>query len=149
VLLLLQLPLTAETIRDEVRGSFSGARATAEFLRPYVGHRPIYCVNFYGTGVEAYYDQNIFVDWPTTFWTWSNRRASESRRILNEAPPNNAIIVIPTGGQSSLKLAKSEAARAQLTKRRFVRKREFCGAQFWLGSVSEYECYEIYERQSR
>jgi hypothetical protein len=149
VLLLLQLPLTAKTIRDEVQGPYSGARATAEFLRPYVGRRPIYCVNFYGTGVEAYYDRNIFADWPTAFWTWSNRRASESNRILYESPPNNAIIVVPTGGQSSLKLAKSELAKVQLTKRHFLRRREFCGAQFWMGSVSEYECYEIYERQSR
>jgi hypothetical protein len=149
VLLILQLPLTAETIRDEVRGPYSGARATAEFLRPYVGHRPIYCVNFYGTGVAAYYDRNIFVDWPTAFWTWSNRRAAESRRILDESPPNNAIIVVPLGGKSSLKFAKSELAGVHLAKRHFLRRREFCGAQFWLGSVSEYECYEVYEKQSR
>jgi hypothetical protein len=147
VLLLLQLPSTAETIRDEVQGSYSGAEATAEFLRPYVGRRPIYCVNFYGTGVEAYFDRNIFADWPTAFWTWSNRRASESSRILYEPPPNNAIIVVPTGGQSSLKRAKSELASGQLTKRHFLKRREFCGAQFWMGGVSEYECYEIYERQ--
>jgi hypothetical protein len=149
VLLLLQLPSTAETIRDEVQGSYSGAGATAEFLRPYVGRRPIYCLNFYGTGVEAYFDRNIFVDWPTAFWTWSNRRASESSRILYEPPPNNAIIVVPTGGQSSLKRAKSELASVQLAKRHFLRRREFCGAQFWMGGVSEYECYEIYERQFR
>lgn len=148
-LLFLQLPLTAETIRDEVQGSYSGASATAEFLRPYVGRRPIYCVNFYGTGVEAYFGENIFSDWPTAFWTWSNRRAFESNRVLYESPRNNAIVVVPTGGQSSLKLAKSELARVQLTKRHFLRKREFCGAQFWMGKVSEYECYEIYERQSR
>jgi hypothetical protein len=149
VLLLLQLPLTAATIRDEVQGPYSGAKATAEFLRPYVDHRPIYCVNFYGTGVQAYYDRNIFADWPTAFWTWSNRRAGESKRILYESPPNNAIIVIPTGGQPSVKLAKSELARVQLAKKHFFRRREFCGAQFWMGGVSEYECYEIYERQSR
>jgi hypothetical protein len=146
-LLILQLPLTAETIRDEVQGAYSGAKATAEFLRPYVGHRPIYCVNFYGTGVQTYFDTNIFVDWPTAFWTWSNRRASESNRILYETPPGNSIIVVPTGGQATLKQAKSEVARVQLTKRHFIRRHEFCGAQFWLGRVSEYECYEIYERQ--
>jgi len=149
VLLLLQLPSTAKTIRDEVQGPYSGARATAAYLRPYGGHRPIYCMNFYGTGVEAYYDRNIFVDWPTAFWTWSNRRASESNRILYESPPNNAIIVVPTGGQSSIKLARSESARTQLAKRHFLRRHEFCGAQFWLGRVSEYECYEIYEKQPR
>jgi hypothetical protein len=147
VLLVFQLPSTAKTVRDEVQGAYSGASATAEFLRPSVGHRPIYCVSFYGTGVQAYFDRNIFSDWPAAFWTWSNRRAYESNRILNETPPNNAIIVVPTGGQATLKQAKSEQARVQLAKRRFVRRREFCGAQFWMGGVSEYECYEIYERQ--
>jgi hypothetical protein len=147
VLLVFQLPSTAKTVRDEVQGAYSGASATAEFLRPYVGHRPIYCVSFYGTGVQAYFERNIFSDWPAAFWTWSNRRAYESNRILNETPPNNAIIVVPTGGQATLKQAKSEQARVQLAKRRFVRRREFCGAQFWMGGVSEYECYEIYERQ--
>ncbi len=147
VLLVLQLPSTAETVRAEVQGPYSGAKATAQFLRPYVGKRPIYCVKFYGTGVEAYYDRNIFVDWPTAFWTWSTRRAYESNRILYEPPPSNALVVVPTGGQSSMKLAKSELARVQLAKRHFVRRHEFCGAQFWLGRVSEYECYEIFERQ--
>ncbi len=149
VLLLFQLPLTAETVRAEVQGPYSGGRATAEFLRPYVGRRPIYSVNFYGTGVQAYYDRNIFVDWPTAFWTWSTRRASESNRILYESPPSDAIIVVPSGGAAASKLAKSEFARVQLAKRHFLRRHEFCGAQFWLGQVSEYECYEIYERQPR
>lgn len=149
VLLVFQLPSTAETVRAEVQGPYSGARATADFLRPYVGSRPIYSVNFYGTGVQAYYDRNIFVNWPTAFWTWSTRRASESNRILYESPPNNAIIVVPSGGAAASKLAKSELARVQLAKRHFLRRHEFCGAQFWLGRVSEYECYEIYERQPR
>jgi hypothetical protein len=149
VLLVFQLPSTAETLRDEVQGPYSGARATAEFLLPYVGRRPIYCVNFYGTGVQPYFDKNIFVNWPAAFWTWSTRRAYESTRIFYESPPNNAIIVVPTGGQSALKFAKSELARVQFAKSHFLRRREFCGAQFWLGRVSEYECYEIYERQPR
>jgi len=149
VLLILQLPWTAKTVLDDVRGSYSGASATAEFLRPYVGSRPIYCTSFYGTGVQAYFDRNIFIDWPAAFWTWSTRRAAESTRIFYETPPNRAIIVVPTGGQANARFAKSELAREQLTKRHFVRRREFCGAQFWMGGVSEYECYEIYERQAR
>jgi hypothetical protein len=149
VLLVLQMPSTAKSVRDEVAGAYSGGKATAEFLRPYVGSRPIYCVNFYGTAIQAYFDRNIFVNWPTAFWTWSNRRDYEGKRILNESPPNNAIVVVPTGGATALKLAKSEYAREQLAKRNFVRRREFCGAQFWLGRVSEYECYEIFERQFR
>jgi hypothetical protein len=149
VLLVLQLPTTAETVCAEVQGPYSGAKATAEFLRPYVGSRPIYSVNFYGTGVQPYYDKNIFVNWPTAFWTWSTRRASESNRILYESPPYNAIIVVPSGGAAAPKLAKSELAKTQLAKRHFLRRHEFCGAQFWLGRVSEYECYEIYQRQLR
>jgi hypothetical protein len=101
VLLVFQLPSTAETVRDEVQGPYSGSKASAEFLRPYVGRRPIYCVNFYGTGMQPYFDRNIFANWPTAFWTWSNRRDYESKRILYESPPNNAIIVVPTGGQSN------------------------------------------------
>jgi hypothetical protein len=148
-LLVIQLPATEETIRAELLGPYSGAKATAQFLRPYVGSRPIYCVNFYGTGVQAYFDTNLFANWPTAFWTWSTRRAIESNRILYESPPSNAIIVVPSGGQANPKLATSELARVQLGKKHFLRRHQFCGAQFWLGRVSEYECYEIYERQSR
>jgi hypothetical protein len=149
VLLALQLPSTAATLRDDVQGPFSGSRATAEYLRPFVGRRPIYCVNFYGTAVQPYFDRNIYANWPTAFWTWSNRRDYESKRILYESAPGNAIIVVPTGAKPALKLATSELAREQLGKRGFTRKHQFCGAQFWLGRVSEYECYEIFERQSR
>ncbi len=145
-LLVCQLPSTAETIGADIQGAYSGGRATAEYLRPYVGKRPIYCINFYGTAIQPYFDRNIFVNWPTAFWTWSNRWDYESKRILKESPPGNAIIVVPTGGQTTLKSAKSDSARVELARSRFQKKHEFCGAQFWLGRVSEYECYEIYER---
>ena len=65
VLLVLQLPSTAETVCAEVQGPYSGSRATAEYLRPYVGSRPIYCINFYGTAIQPYFDRNIFANWPT------------------------------------------------------------------------------------
>lgn len=147
VLLVFQLPLTAKTVLDEIQEQYSASKSTAEFLRPYVGRRPIYCVSFYGTGVQPYFEKNLFVDWPTAFWTWSTPRAAESNRILYETPLNNAIIVVPTGGKAAAKLATSEFARVRLGKKHFLRRHEFCGAQFWLGKVSEYECYEIYERQ--
>ena len=149
VLLVLQLPLTAETVRAEVQGSYSGAKATADFLRPYVGNRPIYCVNFYGTGVQPYFDRSIFVNWPTAFWTWSTRMAFDSKQVLSESSSNRAIIVVPSGGQANSKFAISKLEKVQLANRHFLRKREFCGAQFWMGRVSEYECYEIYERPPR
>jgi hypothetical protein len=149
LLLVLQLPLTAETVSAEVRGPYSGAKATAEFLGRYVGRRPIYCVNFYGTGVQPYFDRNIFANWPTAFWTWSNRQAWETKRILYGSPRENAIIVVPSGGQINPKAAIPKSERVQLANRHFVARHTFCGAQFWLGRVSEYECYEIYERQAR
>jgi hypothetical protein len=145
-LLVFQLPSTAETIGADIQGAYSGGKATAEYLRPYVGKRPIYCINFYGIAIQPYFDRNIFANWPTAFWTWSNHWDYESKRILKESPPGNAIIVVPTGGQTALKFAKSDSARAELAMRRFQRKHVFCGAQFWLGRISEYECYEIYER---
>ena len=108
VLLVLQLPSTAETVWAEVQGPYSGSRATAEYLRPYVGSRPIYCINFYGTAIQPYFDRNIFANWPTAYWTWSNRWDYESKRILKESPPGNAIVVVPDGGQTTLKFAKSD-----------------------------------------
>ncbi len=146
VLLIVQLRSTAQTICAEIQGPYSGAKATAKFLGPYVGHRRIYCVNFYGTGVQPYFSKNIFANWPATYWTWSTRRASEANRILDEALPDNAIVVVPAGGLSSPKPARSNAANAQLARRHFQRTKEFCGAQFWLGQVSEYECYDIYQK---
>jgi hypothetical protein len=146
VLLILQVPSTAKTVYAEIQGTYSGAKATAEFLSPYVGHRRIYCVNFYGVGVQPYFSKNIFANWPAAYWTWSTRRASEATRILDEALPNNAIVVVPAGALSSPKPPRSSAANAQLVGHHFQRTKEFCGAQFWLGKVSEYECYDIYQR---
>lgn len=146
VLVILQMPSTAKTIYAEIQGPYSGSKAAAEFLGPYVGHRRIYCVNFYGAGMQPYFSKNIFANWPTAYWTWSTRRASEAKRILDEAPPNNAIVVVPAGALSSPKSARSNAASAQLARWRFQRIREFCGGQFWLGRVSEYECYDIYQK---
>lgn len=145
VLVIVQMPSTAKTIYAEIQGSYSGAKATAAFLAPYVGHRRIYCVNFYGTGIQPYFGQNIFVDWPDAYWTWSTKRAVEAKRILEEVPPNSAIVVVPAGGLSSPKPARSNAAIVRLASRHFQKTKEFCGAQFWLGQVSEYECYDIYQ----
>lgn len=146
VLVIAQLPATAQTIHAEIQGPYSGAKATAAFLGPYVGHRRIYCLNFYGTGVQPYFGKNIFTNWPTAYWTWSTRRTAEANRTLEESLPNNAVVVVPFGGLSSPKPARSNAASAQLARRDFRRTKEFCGAQFWLGQVSEYECYDIYQK---
>lgn len=149
ILLLFQLRLTAETVAAEVEGPYSGARATAEYLRPYVGKRPIYCVNFYGTGVQPYFKKNIFINWPTAYWTWSNRSAVEAKRILSESPPDRAIIVFPSGGQPSPRAVIPRSEKMELANRHFLARHAFCGAQFWMGRVSEYECYEIFERSAR
>jgi hypothetical protein len=147
VLVVWQVPATAKTIVAEVREPYSGARATAQYLEPQVGHRRIYCVNFYGTAIEPYFDHNIFANWPDAYWTWSTHRAAQANRVLDQDLPANAIVVVPFGGLSSPKPARSNAASAKLTSQGFQKTKEFCGAQFWLGSVSEYECYDIYQRR--
>ncbi|HEX8927053.1 MAG TPA: hypothetical protein VF786_14740, partial [Terriglobales bacterium] len=147
VLVLWQVPATAKSIYSELRGPYSGAHATADYLEPQVGHRRIYCVNFYGTALEPYFDKNIFANWPDAYWTWSTHRAAQANRILDQDLPANAIVVVPFGGLSSPKPARSNAASAKLASQGFQKTREFCGAQFWLGDVSEYECYDIYQRR--
>ena len=147
VLVIAQAPSTARTVYAEIQGRYSGAKATAAFLAPYAGHRRIYCVNFYGTGMQPYFSKNIFANWTDAYWTWSNRRAYEANRILDEAPPNNAIVVVPAGGLTSPIPPRSSPASTKLAARHFQKTNEFCGAQFWLGQVSEYECYDIYQKK--
>lgn len=145
-LVLMQLPATAKTIMDDLHGPYSGAKAAAAYLSRYVGERPIYCTNFYGTGIQPYFKENIFANWPTAYWTWSTKMSAKSRHILEEAPPNNAIVVVPAGGLPSLAIAKSSAAIGKLRSHHFHRTEQFCGAQFWMGQISEAECYDIYQR---
>lgn len=147
VLVILQIPSTAKTIYAEIKSPYSGARATAEFLDAHVGHRRIYCTNFYGTGVQAYFTKNIFTNWPNSYWTWSNQSAFEARFSVKHALPTNALVVVPAGGLSSPKSGRSDTAGTSLASHQFHRTKEFCGAQFWLGQVSEYECYDIYEKK--
>lgn len=147
VLVAWQAPATAQTVYAEIRGPYSGSKAAANFLAPYVGHRRIYCVNFYGTGVQPYFHENIFANRTDAYWTWSTGEAYQASRILYEEPPGNAIVIVPAGGLSSPKPARSSTASARLANRHFQKVKEFCGAQFWLGQVSEYECYDIFEKK--
>ena len=147
VLITCQVPATAKTIYTEIREPYSGAKATAQYLEPQVGHRRIYCVNFYGTAIEPYFEKNIFANWPEAYWTWSTHRAAQANRILDQDLPANAIVIVPFGGLSSPKPVRSNATSTKLTSQGFTKAKEFCGAQFWLGSVSEYECYDIYQRR--
>jgi hypothetical protein len=147
VLVIWQIPATAQTIYTELRGPYSGSKATAEYLAPYVGHRRIYCVNFYGTGVEPYFEKNIFTNWPDAYWTWSTHRTAQANHALDQDLPNNVIVIVPFGGLSSPKPARSNTASTRLANQQFQKTKEFCGGQFWLGKVSEYECYDIYQKR--
>jgi hypothetical protein len=70
---LLQLPWTWRAIRYDISSPYSGAKATADYLRTLPPNLRIAAFEPESAAVLPYFSRNIFFNQPTTFWLWSTR----------------------------------------------------------------------------
>jgi hypothetical protein len=139
VILILQVPLTLRAVRNDICGSYSGAKAAAEFLKPYVGKRRIYSYEYRPTALLPYFDANIFANRTETFWTWNE---NHSRFTGETELPEGALVVVRSGINSVF-----DPFRVPFEQHHIQKKQTFCGYIFWFNRTYEHDCYDVYEQQ--
>jgi hypothetical protein len=84
--------------------------ATSEFLRPFVLQGATIAVTdlddpkahaaaFFSVGLLPYFDHNIYVNMPDSFWSWSNQNPTEER-FRKVLPSHPSLVIIGTYGVS-------------------------------------------------
>jgi hypothetical protein len=85
--------------------SYSGDRAAAEFLKPYVESGSTIVTTFIdqddnhsfnAVGILPYFNQGIFANWQTPFWWWAIKRNQTDQRFESILKSNPPIVVVET-----------------------------------------------------
>jgi hypothetical protein len=100
-----QILWSANAVAYDYSHAYSGDRAAAEFLKPYVENDTMIVTTFIGQednhsfnaiGILPYFNQQVFANWQTRFWWWSIKRFQTDRlfeSILKSHPP---IVIVET-----------------------------------------------------
>lgn len=84
---MVQISWAAYALTYDYREAYSSAPSTAQFLKPLVAeHKTIavtslydpYCDAYHAVGILPYFDHNIFVNMPDSFWLWGDRNPTEA-----------------------------------------------------------------------
>lgn len=143
LLLILQLPLTVAAVRNEIRAPYSGAKAAAEFMKGYIGKRPLYAFESFRAGLLPYFPRNVFAnEADVSFWRWHKRPETLAARLLTAEMPDDAVVVY----RSQMNL-RFDLAEFLLNKRSWRKTHSFCGRLFWFDTWYADECYDFYEKQ--
>jgi hypothetical protein len=105
-----QILWSAYALQFDHYNAYSPDLATAEFLRPFVlkgntiaitdlDDQRAHAAAFYSVGVLPYFDHNIFVNQPNSFWSWSNQNSTEDsfKKVL---PLHPDVVIVGVYGVS-------------------------------------------------
>jgi len=85
--------------------AYSGDRAAAEFLKPYVASGSTIITTFIdqddnhsfnAVGILPYFNQPVFANWKTSFWWWAIKRNQTDQLYESMLKSNPAIVVVET-----------------------------------------------------
>jgi hypothetical protein len=85
--------------------AYSGDRAAAEFLKPYVENGSTIITTFIdqednhsfnAVGILPYFNQPVFANWKTPFWWWAIKRNQTDQLYESILKSNPAIVVVET-----------------------------------------------------
>jgi hypothetical protein len=94
VTIVYQIYAASVVIRNEVNLPYSGARDTAQFLKPYVAQGKTITGYQYGmVGVSAYFDHNIFANWPHAYYHHSFTEF-DPRTVFDEMRTSGADYIV-------------------------------------------------------
>jgi hypothetical protein len=94
----LQITWSAYAVKYDYANDYSAALTTSKFLRPMVmQHKAIaltslydpYCDAYHAVEILPYFDRNIFVNLPDSFWSWGDHNQTEANfeLALRSRPP--------------------------------------------------------------
>jgi hypothetical protein len=149
VVVLIQVSWTVLTVLDDAKGSYSGSRNLAAYIKENnLDEQEIYAVNWAALAVNGYFDENVFDNYPPeglpdrdiAYWVWSKRyRMADTPRKIEAAAPDFVVYTI-----------KGNGAQTKLTRglKSYEERAVFWGETFWKGGALEPDVYMLLERKS-
>jgi hypothetical protein len=149
VVLLVQVSWTVLTVIDDARGTYSGSRGLATYIKENnLDDREIYAVNWAALAVNGYFDDNVFANYPPkglperdiAYWVWTKRyKMADTPKKIEAAAPDFVVYTI-----------KGNGAQTALTKglKSYEERAVFWGETFWKGGALEPDVYMLLERKS-
>jgi hypothetical protein len=137
-----QLPWTAASIAYDWDNPYSGARAAALYLRTAdIPHRELYGIGYACVAIQPYFSSNIFANWSTAYWDWSNRNHSlaDMDRLSKLRP---AYVIV---GHTSM--AETVFWNHAVKKSGYVAVKHFEGNLFWRDDVLEPDSFDLFRRR--
>ena len=136
-----QLRWTAISVHNDIAGSYSGAKAAADYIRPRLGTKPLYGAHYHIVGMLAYFDHNIFVNQTAhSYWAWSYNDMSDVT-VKTKRYSGPATVVLAWASLDN------DMLPALLQSQQFRITHRFCGHLFVRDTYSEMSCYDVYERE--
>jgi hypothetical protein len=149
-----QILWSAYAIEFDHCHAYSPDLATAEFLRPFVRQGATVAVtsvgertnnSFNSVGILPYFDRNIYINLPNSFWWWSNQDPTEARfNALLPSHPRIVIVEVSSRGSSeSINLDSPEYS--SLAKAGYRFSNAFCGTMPERLGPGITNCHMIFE----
>ena len=155
VMIVGQILWAGYAIEYDHNNAYSPDLATAEFLRPLVEKGASIVVTYSddpdgrgyrAVGILPYFDQNIFINLPEPFWSWSNRNPTE-QMFMQVLPTNPAVVVVEVRSRHPELPVNLHGERIGLLYRdgyRFTHM--FCGSMPIRFQPAEKSCHLIFQR---
>lgn len=150
-----QIVWSAFAIHYDVYNAFSPDLATSQFLRPLVQQGATVTVTYFddpylhayhSVGILPYFDHNIFINQPDSFWAWSSQNPTEEK-FMAVLPSHPDVVVVEErlpGPDSPVNLQDPKAQILSQAGYRFTHM--FCGSSP-IGYLSaEKNCHLIFQR---
>jgi hypothetical protein len=163
VIAIVQISWSGYAIRFDHYNAYSPDLATAEFLQPFVRQGATIAVTYLDNpdggvnpspgallyrsiGILPYFDHNIFINLPDSFWSWSNQNPTE--KMFEQAFPSHPDLVVvemPTPHPDSHVNALDPKAEL-LSRDGYRLTHMFCGAMPLGSRLEQRSCHLIFQR---
>jgi hypothetical protein len=150
-----QIAWSAFAVHFDLDNAFSPDLAASQFLRPLVRQGATVAVTFFddpylhayhSVGILPYFDRNIFINQPDSFWAWSSRSPTEEK-FMEILPSHPDIVVVEErlpGLDSAVNLLDPKEQILSQAGYRFTHL--FCGSSPIGYLPAEKNCHLIFQR---
>jgi hypothetical protein len=154
LLAVVQIAWSANAIWYDHYNPYSPDLATAQFLKPFVQHGDSIAITYWddpeghafrATGILPYFDHNIFVNMPDSFWSWANQNPTEDR-FNAMLPSHPKIVLVETRNTSPIQPLKSDTPRFQsILHAGYKYTGRFCGSMPDIIGSLRSSCHVVFE----
>jgi hypothetical protein len=153
----MQILYSGYAIQYDHDNAYSPDYATSEFLRPFVsrgaaiavtdlGDHAVHAASFFSVGVLPYFDHNIFINVPDSFWLWSDKNVSaELYKKYFPSHPDLVIVGVYSVGPDNLSFLSNPGIQ-MLDHAGYKFTNMFCGAMPEGFRLANHNCDLIFQR---